>query len=77
MLYFPVITGAHYPSWVPFVGGDDFEFFRPVFNIADAAISTGVIVILIFQNRFFKKQAKVQHHTVETDTVVSDKTQIF
>ena len=37
-------------------GGEDFEFFRPVFNIADASISVGVITILIFQNKFFKKQ---------------------
>jgi signal peptidase II len=77
MLYFPIITNAHYPTWVPFVGGDEFEFFRPVFNIADAAISTGVIVILIFQNRFFKKHATEEHHTIETDSLVNDKTQIF
>lgn len=77
MLYFPVITNAHYPAWLPFVGGDDFEFFRPVFNIADAAISTGVIAILVFQNRFFKKDKLAEHHTVETDSLVNDKTQIF
>lgn len=77
MLYFPIITNAHYPLWVPFVGGDEFEFFRPVFNIADAAISTGVIVILIFQNRFFKKHKEEEHHTIETDSLVNDKTQIF
>lgn len=77
MLYFPLITNARYPSWLPFVGGDDFEFFRPVFNIADAAISTGVIVILIFQNRFFKKHPKETHSTIETDSLVNDKTQIF
>ena len=77
MLYFPIITNAHYPSWVPFVGGDEFEFFRPVFNIADASISTGVIIILIFQNRFFKKHQKEEHHTIETDSLVNDKTQIF
>jgi len=77
MLYFPLITNTHYPSWIPFVGGDDFEFFRPVFNIADASISTGVIAILIFQNRFFKKTITEQHHTVETNSEVNDKTQIF
>jgi signal peptidase II len=77
MLYFPIITNAHYPSWVPFVGGDEFEFFRPVFNIADAAISVGVITILLFQNRFFKKTREEVHTTVETDTLVNDKTQIF
>ena len=40
---FPLITNAHYPSWFPFWGGEEFEFFRPVFNIADASISIGVI----------------------------------
>lgn len=53
MFYFPIIR-SHFPSWIPFVGGDDFEFFSPVFNIADASISTGVIAILVFQKRFFK-----------------------
>ncbi|MFL9485711.1 lipoprotein signal peptidase [Chitinophagaceae bacterium LWZ2-11] len=55
MLYFPMIK-SHYPSWFPFVGGKEFEFFEPVFNIADAAISAGVIAILVFQNKFFKKE---------------------
>lgn len=77
MLYFPIIENAHYPKWVPFVGGDEFVFFRPVFNIADAAISTGVIVLLVFQNKFFKKHAKQTTHTVVTDSIVDDKTQIF
>lgn len=56
MLYFPLITNAHFPAWVPVWGGDEFEFFRPVFNIADASISIGVISILVFQNKFFKKE---------------------
>ncbi|MEN9685620.1 MAG: hypothetical protein RLZZ28_1406 [Bacteroidota bacterium] len=77
MLYFPIIANAHYPAWMPIVGGDEFEFFRPVFNIADAAISTGVIVILLFQNKFFKKIHAQQHNTVETDSLVNDKNQIF
>ncbi len=77
MLYFPIIRNAHYPSWVPFWGGEELEFFRPVFNIADAAISTGVIAILVFQNKFFKKHIEEQHHTIETDSLVNDKTQIF
>ncbi|MEZ5046035.1 MAG: lipoprotein signal peptidase [Chitinophagaceae bacterium] len=54
MLYFPVLKGT-FPSWLPIWGGDDFEFFRPIFNIADACISTGVIAILLFQKRFFQK----------------------
>lgn len=77
MLYFPIITNAHFPAWVPIWGGEEFEFFRPVFNIADTSISTGVIVILLFQNRFFNLHKPNQHTTVETDSVVDDKTQIF
>ena len=55
MLYFPLISTV-LPSWVPFWGGKQFDFFEPVFNIADASISVGVITILIFQNVFFKKE---------------------
>lgn len=53
MFYFPLIDG-HFPNWLPFVGGNHFIFFRPIFNIADAAISTGVINVLIFHRSFFK-----------------------
>ncbi|WP_158825984.1 lipoprotein signal peptidase [Mucilaginibacter lacusdianchii] len=57
MFYFPIIQG-HFPSWFPsWAGpGEEFKFFRPIFNLADAAISVGVIMILIYQNRYFKKQ---------------------
>lgn len=75
MFYFPIIEGT-WPSWVPVWGGDEFLFFRPVFNLADAAISSGVITILVFQNKFFKKADETQHPTVETDSVVDDRTQI-
>lgn len=64
MLYFPIISNAHYPSWFPFWGGEEFEFFRPVFNIADASISIGVIVILLFQNKFFKNAEEPKTNTV-------------
>jgi signal peptidase II len=53
MLYFPIIKGQ-YPSWFPFNPNGHFIFFRPVFNIADTAITTGVLSILVFQRRFFK-----------------------
>jgi signal peptidase II len=77
MLYFPMIK-SHFPSWFPFVGGDEFEFFSPIFNIADASISAGVITLLLFQKRFFKKhQSKEMHPTVETNTEVSDKVQVL
>ena len=76
MLYFPIISNAHYPSWFPIWGGEDFEFFRPVFNIADASISIGVIAILIFQNKFFKNKEVDKHSTVETNANVDDNYQI-
>ncbi len=55
MFYFPIIEG-HFPSWFPFWGTEEFQFFRPVFNFADASISVGVALIVIFQKRFFGKK---------------------
>jgi len=55
MLYFPIIKGT-YPEWIPLKGGETFIFFRPVFNIADSAITIGISIILIFQKRFFKEK---------------------
>lgn len=56
MLYFPLFE-FEWPEWVPYLGGEDFQFFRPVFNIADSSIFIGVVVILIMQKRFFKDKA--------------------
>lgn len=55
MLYFPIINIDMMPSWVPVWGGKPFTFFQPIFNIADACISVGVISILLFQHKFFNK----------------------
>lgn len=52
MLFFPLVR-FNWPEWVPGVGGDDFLFFSPVFNIADSSIFIGVVTILIFQRKFF------------------------
>lgn len=54
MFYFPMIDTI-LPDWVPRYGGKGFEFFRPVFNVADAAISVGVALILIFYRKFLLK----------------------
>jgi len=59
MLYFPVIETIM-PEWVPFWGGEQFIFFRPVFNIADSSITTGVFLLLIFQKKFFTKNETAQ-----------------
>lgn len=53
MLYFPLIEST-FPDWMPAVGGDDFVFFSPIFNIADSAIVIGVALILIFERKLFK-----------------------
>ncbi len=55
MFYFPIIKGR-FPDWMPFWSNEPFEFFRPVFNIADAAISVGVFSIVLFYRKFFKNE---------------------
>lgn len=51
MLYFPLFEFV-WPDWVPWVGGETFSFFDPVFNLADSAISVGMIVLLLFYSRY-------------------------
>ena len=55
MLHFPLFS-FNWPEWVPKIGGTEFEFFRPVFNIADSAITVGLACIFIFQKRFFPEE---------------------
>ena len=64
MLYFPLFTGR-YPSWLPFVGGNPFIFFRPVFNIADSSISVGIFSILLFYRKYFNKTVKKEENEEE------------
>jgi signal peptidase II len=54
MFYFPLINGR-FPDWFPVWGGEDFQFFRPIFNFADASISAGVIIIILFQKKLSHK----------------------
>ncbi len=77
MLYFPILENKTFPSWLPIWGGQQFTFFSPVFNLADAAISTGVITIFLFQKRFTKvREVATNHPTVETSTTVDDNVQV-
>ena len=55
MFYFPLLKGT-FPGWFPIWSNEEFIFFRPVFNLADSAISVGVIIILIFQKSYFKEE---------------------
>lgn len=52
MLYFPIINTT-LPNWLPIWGGEEFVFFRPIFNMADSCITIGVIYMLLFQRKFF------------------------
>lgn len=54
MLYFPMWKGF-LPEWIPFVGGEFFTFFEPVFNVADVAISTGFVMLIVFNKKAFPK----------------------
>jgi len=69
MFYFPLIEG-HFPSWFPFWAGQEFIFFRPVFNIADASISIGIVSIFIFYRQHFdekKEEAVVPEEIATTE----------
>ncbi|WP_339650539.1 lipoprotein signal peptidase [uncultured Maribacter sp.] len=67
MLYFPMVDTT-WPSWVPGVGGQNFRFFEPVFNIADTAISTGVGMLLVFNKKAFHKEEEASIE-VEDDSL--------
>lgn len=54
MFYFPLFSFT-WPEWTPWLGGEFFTFFQPVFNVADASITIGVALILLFQKSFFKQ----------------------
>jgi signal peptidase II len=70
MFYFPLIH-VQIPDWVPFRGGTDFIFFRPVFNIADSSITIGIFSILLFyRNHFDKKDA--DEASAEEDATIAE-----
>ncbi|OFX52975.1 MAG: lipoprotein signal peptidase [Bacteroidetes bacterium GWB2_41_8] len=69
MFYFPLISGI-YPDWIPFAGGGEFLFFRPVFNIADSAITIGIFSIMIFYRKQFSEleNDETKEQPIETGT---------
>ena len=66
MLYFPLFSG-HFPEWLPFWAGEQFLFFRPVFNIADMSITIGVLSIILFYRNFFSSHDKKKGEEVENE----------
>lgn len=70
MLFFPLFEGR-YPDWLPYMGGNRFLFFSPVFNVADSSIFIGVVCILIFQKRFFKQAEQEIESSMKADDEVS------
>lgn len=73
MFYFPIVDST-WPKWVPVWGGSPLRFFEPIFNLADMAISTGVLTLLVFQKKLLapqKKSSPDQPATHQT-TSVSD-----
>ena len=62
MLHFPLFE-FNWPDWIPFIGGNHFLFFSPVFNIADAAISCGIFILILFYSKSFSNS----YHLAKTE----------
>jgi signal peptidase II len=67
MFHFPLFEFV-WPEWIPKIGGNRFEFFRPVFNIADAAITVGVFILILFNRSFFKEEQELDKKKMEENT---------
>ena len=67
MLYFPIVS-TQLPDWMPLVGGRRFEFFEPVFNVADMAISIGVLTLVFFQKKLIHKPMEKRKLHTQTGT---------
>lgn len=65
MFYFPIID-TYWPEWMPFVGGEHFIFFSPIFNFADAAISCGIIALILFYSKYLNEN--INHSEIKKGT---------
>lgn len=71
MFYFPIFSGI-YPDWIPLLGGSDFQFFRPVFNVADSSISVGIFSIIIFYRREFSELTSKDDEPAMDETTMNE-----
>jgi len=76
MFYFPILSG-NYPNWLPFLGGSDFQFFRPVFNVADSSISIGIFAIIIFYRKEFSELTSKEGEPLSDETVLAEEQNII
>ena len=75
MFYFPLIVTT-WPEWMPWVGGDAFIFFSPVFNFADACISVGVVVLILFFRKELENINSVVTGKKEASTAENETTEV-
>ena len=75
MFYFPLLSGV-YPEWVPFAGGSEFQFFRPVFNVADSSITIGIFSIMIFYRKQFSELTSKEQEPHKEETAVEEEREI-
>jgi signal peptidase II len=71
MFYFPLISGR-FPEWLPVWGGESFLFFRPVFNLADASISIGVILWILFQKKIYPEEQEQKNQSPAEEITSGD-----
>lgn len=72
MFYFPLFSFV-WPSWIPVLGGTEFEFFRPIFNFADAAITVGIIALILFYHREIASPSVLSQPEISTEDTADEK----
>ena len=74
MLFFPLCQ-CHMPNWVPIIGGRDFLFFNPIFNVADSAVTIGTFGIILFKKKIETKINEDENNRQSAQRTVSDTTE--